>query len=175
MDSTNVEFAQKVEQYASKNHHDAADLLRKKRRNLFVASLFLLGIFVTDAVPTKIEPLGITFTDMESANVLSGLALVVLYLLARFAEQVLSYVRLRKRHLKRLEILNQVIQSQIDGITYPKIILSKYNKLLEKSEMPCAIFADILKLVVPIFVGVTAFFVGLFPVYFEFLKLLLGG
>ena len=47
----------------------ANDRLSDSRNRLYIVSLTTIGVFVTNAVPTSIEPLGIDFTALETSRV----------------------------------------------------------------------------------------------------------
>ena len=60
------------------------DSMEKPRRNLLLASSITFGISITDAVPTKIEALGIDFSSKGTEQIFLLLSLLCFYFVLKF-------------------------------------------------------------------------------------------
>jgi len=162
-----IQLSKEVYEANKSVFNDSRLKLDSMRLKLFIASIGLLGIFITGAVPTKLEPLGVDFSGIEQDRFLSLFSFLVLFLLLRYLILSFNFWDTRKSFLTTVDELNETVgrSSRHEYGDKSRRVLRKLSNLL----------SDFLIIGVPIAVGIAAFLVGQYPQRMRFIKEFFGG
>lgn len=146
---------------------DSSKKIQISRRKLFIFSVVLLAIYVTNAIPTKITPLGIDFSGLEQTRLLALLSWVVAYFLFCFLVDACKFYDSRKHY--RISIVQLNDEANVRG---RDLVRTKFEKILWSLQEN---LSDFLHLFLPVIIGVLSIFIGQFPNKSIWLKKLFGG
>ncbi len=144
----------------------ANDRLSDSRNRLYIVSLTTIGVFVTNAVPTSIEPLGIDFTALETSRVVPLLSVVSGYFLLLFIARYLQRIGTAHAYYRA----SSKLDDHVARAARLKSASEVENSVGKFASGVGNVVAHSLLTVCPLALGAVASGVGFFPWVLDWLK-----
>ncbi len=101
----------------------------REKRNLLILSLINLTVSITNMIPTRINTLGITFTQSHQKMIIYLLLLCTIYVIVSFIFTIIpKAIDYNNEYFYKIELLNN--HREIDGISIAQI--ANINSIIAK-------------------------------------------
>ena len=166
--STEYQQLKDVYDHERERCEESRTRLNRARNRLYIATLATIDVYVTNAIPTRIEPLGIDFGQLEARNIVPLMSLVSAYFLLVYIAREFQF----QAAMVALKLTGQQLNSNTGSLAPSEYRKDQaaYDRVILLLGAAGRRFLAVLLTVVPLLLGLLAILIGLLPTEMEWLK-----